>query len=84
LTGGDEQFGPGTNYVSNNGDLVSYTRVCGDYRLDRNYGMPNSLVTFNRFWVTANAANPADDLSQVGVNFNLANGNSDPGVCYSP
>jgi hypothetical protein len=42
-------------------DPTYYEQICGgSTRISVNYSMPNSLVTFNRFWSTANTD---DDLS---------------------
>lgn len=48
-------------------ELTSSQRVCGSGRhVDRNYSMPNSLVTFNRFWTTQGTS---EDLPALWSSF---------------
>jgi hypothetical protein len=50
-------------------ELENTARVCGEgnqLHVDRSYSMPNSLVTFNRFWTTQGTS---DDLPALWASF---------------
>jgi len=67
--------GKQTDVFNTAGYDVGITVCGGDTRIARNHTMPNSLVTFNRFWLTYhNTANLPDQPTIFGAVFWLRYG----------